>query len=256
MRSALIPERQALGLPMLASLAGHGAGALLLIGFAAFSMDTRPIVDPEKAMEVSMVVLPKSKTSVPHPPTKAPIPRGDIPTAEAPPAPIRESDLVVHEPDAPKSEAKGAPDRNTSREELLRKLAMEEMLAAAPDGMIDRMATDPNSTTDQGINAIGPGTLGDPEFARYQQQLQQLFMKNFNVLPTTTSDLVCVMTVEVDATTGKVKGYSVKSSSGNLSYDAAAERAVQAVSTVPLPPERFVPLLARGFDIRFVPPRR
>ena len=60
----------------------------------------------------------------------------------------------------------------------------------------------------------------------------------------------------VNPNNGRVTDYSIKTSSKNASFDAAAERAVQAVPSVPLPPEKYKDALNQGFDVRFEPPRR
>lgn len=256
--SILLSRPDPLGFGLVASLAGHATVGALVIAMAVLAPPSSPPVDPEDVMEVSMVVLPRSESSIPDRASKAPIPRGASPEAAAEPAPVRESDLSLPEPEV--EPARGAPERHTSREELLRELEMQALLADAPDGPVDRSASDPHSTTEEAIHAAGVGTLGDPEWARYQQRLQQLFMSKFSILPTSSmSELVCVVNVQVqirpEDDMARVVDVEVAEPSGNLSYDAAARRAAEAVRSVPLPPERFVHVLQRGFQVRFVPPQ-
>lgn len=207
-----------------------------------------------------MVVLPKSKSNVPDRASRAPVPKGVVEPTTAPktePTPIRESDLKVHSPEA--KEAKGSPDRSSKREALLRDLQISDLLANAPDGTRDRLRSDPNSTTDLSINALGTGTATDPDWARYQAKLQSLFLKGFHPLKTITDSnpgLVTVIQIEVDSLSGRVKKHSILKSSGHPSYDASASRAAASVSTIPLPPDRFLDYLRSGFEVKYVPPGR
>jgi TonB family protein len=259
-RAANSPE---LVLPVVLSGAGHVA-LVGVVALAAWLMPAPPPrIDPRDVMEVSMVVLPKSATRLPERAMKAQVARGDVPKAETP-APIRESDLKIHEPEPELTE--GVKDREIDpdkakppdRAELLKQLALQDLLADAPDGPFDRLASDPNATSDEAISAMGRGSIGDPEWARYQQQLQQLFMAEFSPLPTIGEQnpgISCIVSVEVEAD-GTVTRVGISTPSGNASYDGAAERAAAAVPKIPLPPERFRHLLVDGFDVRFVPPRR
>lgn len=252
--SVLTPTPQSLGFPMVLSIGLHGGLVCALAISAWLFTDDAPLVDVNDTIQVSMVVLPKSETPIPDRASRAPVPKGTSLAAETAPAPIKESDLTF---DDPKAEAtQGAVDRSADRARLLRQLQMKDLLADAPEGKVDRSQTDPNSTSDEAINAMGVGTLGDVEFARYQQQLQDLFRRHFNPLPTIVEknpNISCAMKVKVDSSTGRITWHGISRSSGNMSYDAAAERAVRSVTSVPLPPSRFLPLLEQGFEIQFEP---
>ena len=252
--SVLVPTPQSLGLPMVLSISAHGALLCAVAISAWLFADDAPLVDVNDTIQVSMVVLPKSATPIPDRASRAPVPSGEVPTADTPPAPIRESDLAFEDPKAKPSA--GAADRSTDRARLLRQLQMKELLTDAPEGKVDRSATDPHSTTNDAVNAMGVGTLGDIEFARYVQRLQDLFRPHFNPLPTIVEknpDISCAVKVKVDASNGRITWHAVSGPSGNMSYDAAAERAVRSVTSIPLPPQRFLPLLEQGFEIQFEP---
>ena len=67
-------------------------------------------------------------------------------------------------------------------------------------------------------------------------------------------NIQCTLRISADSKTGLLTGHAVQTPSGVPAYDAAAERAVSSVGRVPLPPERYRPLLAEGFTINFTPP--
>jgi hypothetical protein len=202
-------------------------------------------------MEVSMVVIPKSKTDMVHRATKAPVAAGAKTEALAPDAPANPSDMKFKTEDA--REAKGderAKDTDADRRRLL--LAL--MTSDAPEGVVDQVASDPDSESDVAINATGTGTATDPELARYVASIEALFKKNFFPLPTiliSNPDIMCEVAVTFDLSTGKLTGYNITKPSENASYDGAAERAVQAVTKVPLPPEKYKARFTDGYLVRY-----
>jgi hypothetical protein len=225
---------------------------------------------PEDVIEVSLVSLPKTDARMAQmdvaPPTlpspvvpDAPAPERDPGTADQgapePEPPVNPSDLAFREKDAPK-EAKGDPDRER-REELRRDLirqAQRQALLDAAAGTEPSQAGDPDSTTTERIDLGGPGTVADPELARYVQSVRTLFMQNFRPLPTVAQqnpDLVAMIQVRFDPASGSVQTWVWTKKSGNVSWDAAAERAVEAVTRVPLPPEKHAARFADGYTIRF-----
>jgi TonB family protein len=241
-RSALIPERQSLVLPFMAALVGHvGVALMLSLLMLLAGLRRGPILDPNDIMEVSMVVLPKTESRMPERATRAPVPRGeDTPTAPQPKPPV-ESDLAVVQPDAPKAE--GSPDHSDRRTELMKELRRKQLLAdaAADIGAVDREASDPDSTTDQAVNTGGSGAAADPELALWVQKVREKFMANFHPLPTIVSanpNIEATVAVRIDEA-GNVLSRSMHKPSGNPSYDAAAERAADAVTQVPPPPEKY-----------------
>jgi TonB family protein len=255
-RSTLIPERQPLAFPVVLALFLHVLVAASIACVGMFTPDPKPILDVEN-IEVSMVVLPRSK-GLPDRATRAPPPPvgESTPTPAEPPLP-RESDLVVHRPEA-KATA-GTQNTARDRDRLMRELTMQQLLqdVEAPVGEVDRQPTDPNSESDEAINAGQAGLIGDPELARYIAQIEALFMQHFKPLPTIVAanpGIKCSIRVQVDPDTGDVTGYEVVGASGNSSYDGAAERAVQAVARIPQPPEKYKSVAAAGYTIHFAPP--
>ena len=245
--------------PTVVSVFGHGT--VLIFGLASSLLMShcgpkKPIIDPDKSIQVSMVVLPKSKHRMPDRAARAKVPKGQAKKPNPQPRPIRESDLTVHKPEvAPKA---GNPNRSADRDAALKDLMRENLLEnlLAPDGPRDRDATDPDSDATESINALGPGVRSDPEYAKYIGKVQALFMKNFKPLDAVVSgqpDLVCVVHVTVDSS-GRVTGQQVVEPSGNPSFDASASAAAAAVTADPLPPERFLALMAQGYTIKFHPP--
>lgn len=269
-RSALNPERQSLAVPLILALLLH-LGVVMLIICMGYLPGRRPPPFEQNAMEVSMMVLPKSQRAMPDKASRAPTPSRDVPAPkEAPsagtakpsePPPVRESDLVLNKPDAkPVEGAKTAdPDAAKAREDLMKQMLMEQMLEQvedAPVGTVDRTATDPDSESDEAIMASGAGQRGDPELARYVASLQKLFNQNFKPLPTIVAanpGIKATIRVSIDPDTGDVLSYDFVKSSDNDSYDRAAETAVQAVSKTPVPPEKYKEEARQGLVITFEP---
>lgn len=252
-RTALMPERQSLILPFLASAFGH-VGIVTVAGLATvllqFCGPKKLIIDPDATMEVSMMMLPKSETNLPDRAERAPQPTGQpTPTPTPAPTDLATSDLTVKIKEAAPSKP-GVDQRLL--EEAMRELEMAAALQDldAPVGTADRQATDPNSTSDEAFSGGAIGGNADPEYARYITTLQRLFNGAFRPLQK-DPNLTCTMHVDVDPSTGVIIGQRVKVSSGVAAFDAAAERAVQEVAKVPFPPEKYLPMMAQGYDIRF-----
>jgi TonB family protein len=256
MQSALSRPRDSLILPMLISIVGHGG---MLLGFAGFTFlmtfcgDARPILDPDDAMQVAMVELPRSRTNMPDRATRAPKAVG-APTPEPAPAPDvkHTSDLAVK---VDKAEPK--PGVDTKRlEDALAQLERDQALADmdAALGQLDQAATDPNSEATEATATSGTlGTPGDPAFVRYIAEVRAVFLDNFQVIPAirdANPGIQCTVMVQVDAT-GAITDATVSRSSGVDAFDAAAMRAVQAVTRVPLPPEQYRDRMAQGYAIDF-----
>jgi TonB family protein len=264
LRTALSPEPQPLLPWLVVSVLGHvfavggfwGATALLSLLSAVLPMCAAPPPPITDAIEVSVVSLPKSAGNVPDRASRVARAEGvQAPNPDEPP-PIARSDLKYQTPEVdPKT---GNTDR--SRQQMLDALEREQMLQDlmdAPEGPEDRNATDPNGTADAAIAALGVGSRGDPEFQRWVAQVQQLLMQHFKPLGAVTEgrpDLRCMVKLTVDPEDGSVDGYEVSESSGIVPFDQAAERAVQEIPALPLPPEKYRPLLAGGVAFRFTPP--
>lgn len=245
------------------SVALHGfvaIVALLVSVVGPWLFPERPLVDPDQAIEVSMVVLPKSRNALPDRAMRAPTEAGALAPTEVSPdeAPVRESDLAFP---SPVPEPKGDPNADLRREEMMAEMERERLLQdlSAPTGEYDRDATDPNGVGDLAMNTGAQGDPADPEYARYIMQLQQLFMQHFRPLPgiaQANPGIRAEVFVLVDPETGVVRESRFKKSSNNEAYDRAAELAVQEVGTIPLPPEKYRHLAKSGYVIQFDPPRR
>lgn len=270
-RSALSPDPEPLVFGLIGSVVLHVlVAATLIVGsvIAAFVAPPKPLMEIE-SMEVSVVMLPHA-TRAPDKATAAPRTKGDTPlSADAPkttePPPPKESDLAFQDPNAKAptpvkpTEEKTAGTQGSAeadRQRRIRELMMQQMVDDAAEGEKDRQATDPNSQATERIDLGGSGANADPELARYLAKLRALFMAHFDPLPAVVQanpNLKTVVRVEVDPDSGKVTGYTISKPSGNASFDGAAERAVQAVDSVPLPPEKYKDRLAVN-NITFEPP--
>jgi outer membrane biosynthesis protein TonB len=239
--------------------------AVLMLLSALPSCQQKPLM-LEDVVEVSLVVLPKSdskmaqmdvRTKTPPAPVikDAPPPEKDpglTTTGKPEPTPPNPSDLVIRDP---KVQPKGDPDREareTERREALRRLAMANL--DAPEGTKPSTAADPDGTSDERINLGGTGVLADPELARYAQRVRELFMSKFNPLPTIREqnpNIEGILRVRFDVDTGKVKSWEWVKRSGNPSWDGASERAVEAITVVPIPPAKYKNQFIDGYLVRF-----
>lgn len=250
-RSVLNPEPQSLALPILVALMAHVFFGSTLVCMSYLQPKPAPILE-DHAMDVSLTVLPRSQTRMPERAQRAPRTAGEVAPAKAvEEQPLRESDLTFPQKDTKPKE--GTSEVADAREAALRKLLLEDI--DAPEGEVDRNASDPNSDSDEAIN-MGTGAAGDQELARYIDSVRKLFMANFAPLPALVSanpGLKCTILVRVDPETGAVTGYEIVKSSGNESFDKSAEAAVQAVPNVPLPPEKYREGAKDGYRIVFTP---
>jgi hypothetical protein len=246
---------------VIVSFVAHVAAiAIVALVTAIFAWLRGPLIDPDQAIEVSMVVLPKSRNALPDKAMRAPREAGAQAPSEVSPeeAPVRESDLA-YEREVPKPE--GDPNADRRRDEMLAEMERERLMQdlAAATGEYDQDASDPNSTADFGLNTGAQGDPADPEYARYIMQLQQLFMQHFRPLPgiaQSNPGIRAEMYLVVDPESGAIEEYRLKKSSSNEAYDRAAELAVQEVGRIPLPPEKYRHLVKGGYVIQFDPPRR
>jgi hypothetical protein len=262
--SVLVPERQSLFAYVGCSVLFHvvavvgawGTTAGIAVMSALLPMCHTPTPKISDAIEVSMVSLPKSKLDVPDRAQRVKRATGEVPSPVPPP--IKQSDLKF-ETDKPKPDAGNADEaaRQQLMEEMERERLLEDMMAA--EGAVDRDATDPDGEENAArLAGIGAGAKGDPEFQRWVGQVQQILMAQFKPLGAASQDrpdLKCLVDIKMDPTTGEITSYEVSGPSGVFSFDQAAERAVQAVPSLPLPPEKYLPLLEEGVGFRFTPPR-
>lgn len=263
-RTVLEPERQSLVPFALLSALFHAVTATSMWGVTAFAgvfaalvpmCDTRPPPISD-ALEVSVVSLPKSKSTLPE--RASHVDRAVGVQAEAPPPPVAESDLKF-KTDVPDPKSKGNTD-DSARQKMLEELTRQQLLdelSDAPSGTVDRLASDPNGVDDLAIAALGAGSKGDPEFHRWEAQVQKILMQHFKPISAITEghpDLACIVTIDLDPTDGTVKSWEVTEPSGIVPFDQAAERAVSEIPSLPPPPEKYRPLVAKGVGFRFTPP--
>ena len=162
------------------------------------------------------------------------------------------SDLAVKTKKARTNEGVDTKKLEDAMAELERQQALDNMEAAL--GQLDQNATDPNSDLDEASANGAVNAMGDPEYARYINQVSQAFMAEFHPLQSirdANPGIRCVIHVQVEPATGRIVRSDVTRPSGVEAFDAAARRAVEALSTVPLPPEKFRDRLAQGYDIEF-----
>ncbi len=257
MKSTLHPSGQSLLLPFVLSVFGHG---LMLGGFATVTLlltfcgPRKPIIDPQDSIEVAMVSLPKSKSNMPDRATRAPEVAG-TPTPTPAPAPDvkHTSDLAIKTEKAKVQKGQDTKRLEEQQKKLLEDLEREAAMDAAM-GQLNQSATDPDSEVEDGAASGAIGTPTDPEYARYITQVQVLFDDQFNPLQSIKNanpDIKTVIHVSVEPGTGRIVRYDVTKPSGNESWDAAARRAVEAITTIPLPPEKYRHLMEQGYDITF-----
>jgi len=250
LRSILRSNRASFLPATVGSLVLHTFG--LVSFFAAPSCSNRhPIV--REAIEVSMVALPKSQRNVPDRLARAPRATGaDVPMDELPP--LEQSDLVIRKPDAP---VQGGNTEDALREQMIADLERARLLddlIDAPEGRVDRNRTSPDGQLDLDIAVLAAGAPGDPEYQRWVAQVMQILIPLFRPLTQGNADLTCRVNIQLDPATGTIIGWEVVTSSGVRAFDAAAERAVQDAGKLPLPPEKYLPMLAEGVGFDFVPP--
>lgn len=254
-RTVLIPERQPLILPMgcsvlvhvgavVAALTARGAMALIVATVPWCSSEPEPLIKPD--IEVSMVSLPR-RLNVPDRAARVKRAAGEVPTKPDEPPPIKESELVVHkeEPKPKKGNSPKPVERPDAAAERTRQALLDELLNA-PEGTVDRNATDPNGTGDAQLAALGAQAIGDAEFARWKNRVQATLEQKFQPLGN-SEGLLVTADIKIDPQTGRILSYELSTRSGVMAYDAAAERAITSTSELPVPPEKYWPLLEVEF---------
>ena len=241
---------------------GH-AGFLVLLWITSLISGwwnhLRPPFDPQEVVQVSMVVLPRSADPLPdrtqRTASRKSNPQPQPQPKKPPPEPVRTSDLEVVAPKPQPQPRPSTQERNRketdSRKKDERDRLLEE-LRNAPTGAVDRDQTDPNSEFDFALRALGAGAASDPEFARYKARVQQIFMRHFAPLPALVAanpDLRCTVEIRVEGDSGRVRKRTIAQKSGVPAFDAAAIRAAEQVPVIPLPPEKYLPLVESGYHI-------
>ncbi|HHO54104.1 MAG TPA: hypothetical protein ENK18_25345 [Deltaproteobacteria bacterium] len=254
-RTALIPERQPLFLPMGCSvvlhvgavvgvLAARGAVGLLVAILPWCNEAPEPLIKPD--IEVSMVSLPR-RLDVPDRAARVKRAAGEVPTKPDEPPPVKESELVIHEdkPEPKKGNTPEPVERPDAAAQRTREALLDELLNA-PEGTMDRNATDPDGTGTAELAALGAQAIGDAAFARWKNQVQAILDQKFQPLGS-SSGLLVHAELRIEPSTGRILSYDLSKKSGVMAYDAAAERAIASVGALPVPPEKYWPLLEVEF---------
>ena len=248
-RSVLRPEPLTLGKAVPASIGLHVAIVAVLVGFQSMRPDHGPMIDPDDVMTVTVADMPPAKAAITQKAMKAAAPPKGAPDTPTPQPPPTASDMVQQTPDAPPA-PKGM-DKST-RDELMRQMkkqALLDSLADAPEGAFDNAAASPDGVEGGGGSSTGPF---DAELSAYAAALKRALLANFNPIQTDTS-LRTVYVIRIDAS-GTITDYDLKSGSGNASFDAAALRAIVKTRKVPVPPESHrEAILKSGMELEFVP---
>ena len=238
-RSLLAPRPFKPGIALPVSLGLHAAVAVAILLAGKFAPDSGPMINPDEVlMEVSMLAMPKQTTAMPQKAERAPTPVKGTPE---PPVvePIKtNSDLI--DPTLPPPEVKGQdkvkedPDREKALREMRRQAAMANLQPDAPLGTQDRARTSPDGV--EGATGSSSGSVGDPVLAAWHEQIKGAVFPNFKPIQT-DAGLEVILAVTIDRQ-GNIVGTSVRKSSGNVSFDAAARRALDKTGAVPpAPPE-------------------
>jgi len=266
-KSALNPDPQPLWPGIGCSVFLHGGlGLVALVASWLTALlpscgDRPPLID--NSVEVfSAETLPR-RLNVPDKAERAPRrKKPERPAPKEPPAPepVKESDLVVKkEAPEPEPEPEGNTDDERARqqalEELLRDEALEDLLADAPEGEVDRLPTDPDGEVgaDPTVAVLGAKAQGDPAFARWKAEVVRQLRGRFKPVGS-TEGLSVVMNVWFDPRSGRISRWAIGESSGVLSFDKAAERAIEAAGSIPPPPPAYEPLFdAEYVEVEMVP---
>ncbi|MEN0063796.1 MAG: TonB C-terminal domain-containing protein [Myxococcota bacterium] len=261
-KSALHPDAQPLWPGIGCSVFLHGGlgvfalvvswvGPLVMAFFPSCSR-VEPLI--QDSVEVS-VVLPK-RLNVPDKAERAvrrEKPKKVVPKEVPKPDPVKESDLVVKKKDVPEPEPEGNVEDEQARQKALQDLLdddeLEDILANAPEGKVDRLPTDPDGEVgaDPAIAALGARAKGDPAVGRWKNEVTEKVRARFKPIGP-RDDLSTIVHVWFDPRTGRIKRYVVAKSSGVLAFDKAAERAIAVAGTIPKPPPAYQAL----FDVEYV----
>ena len=136
--------------------------------------------------------------------------------------------------------------------------------ASAPDLMSGDLTVrstwglDRRSAGTPTLQAAATTQSDNEELSGYAAEVTALFEYNFHPPKRVVARRPAISAqyhVDFDPLTGRVLGWAQYESSGARAYDAAVERAIDSVETVPLPPEKFKDVVGSRFTITFRPPR-
>ncbi len=274
--SVLSPPPQSLGLAAIASIGLHVGGVIIFAGWTLLCSTGEPVRDIRPSIEISFAEmkhapgLPQLAMRTPTPPSldsqPAPAPAPEPQPVAPEPPPPRESDLVIHTPEpppAPQSPAPvvptPAPDNSAERQQALDRMRADqdradrlaELQDRARTGDHNQEATDPNATGSENLGSAS-GNPSDPELARWRAMTQTRFADVFSPIHNDPG-LLAKVRVTIDPSSGMIRSTRVLQSSGNASFDAAAERSAKSLIRIELPPSRFREMVGSNLDITYEP---
>jgi outer membrane biosynthesis protein TonB len=272
--SVLSPTPQPLGLAAVASIGLHVGGVVIFVGWTLLCGAGEPVRDLRPAMEIDFAlvaqadVMPQVAMRTPTPPSfdkpapTAPAPE-PVPAAPEPPPP-RESDLVIHTPEpvpAPPTpvaqtpapaQPRPAPDNSADRQRVIDAAQrLEDLMNEARVGPRNQAATDPNGNSDITVGS-GSGAVTDVELSRWRATTQARFAEVFSPIQNIPG-LKAVVRVTIDPESGIIRETRVLRTSGNASFDAAAERSATSLFRIDLPPPRYRDIVGSNLDITYEP---
>jgi hypothetical protein len=134
---------------------------------------------------------------------------------------------------------------------MAREARLAALQADARTGDRNQEATDPNATGSENLGSAS-GNPADPELARWRAMTQARFAEVFSPIQTDPS-LNALVRVTIDTNSGMIRSTRVLRSSGNASFDAAAERSAMSLRLIELPPSRFREMVGSNLDITYEP---
>lgn len=270
--SVLSPPRQPLGLAAIASIGLHVGGVIIFAGWTLLCGASKPIDDIRPSIPIDFALVAQAD-GLPQLAMRMPTPQNvDEPTPPAPapepvapePPPPRESDLVRHTPEpAPAAPApvtptpapvqpRPVPDNSAERQQAIADAQrLADLMAEAREGPRNQDATDPNGNSDVTVGS-GVGNPADRELALWRARTEALFAEAFSPIQSDPS-LRAVVRVNIVPNTGEILGTRVLQSSGNQSFDAAAERSAMSLQRISPAEEKYRSIVGSNLDITYVP---
>lgn len=222
----------------------HAAGFALIARVGQCTSASAPLFKSEDVLVVEMAgELPRTNRMVQKAERTPDVAAGAVPTPTVPTPP---DSMALRDP---KREAAGDPAADRAREALIRELRKQAALKdlSAPLGDEDRAAASPDGV-DGATAALGSGRPTDPELARWWASARPVVQDGWKPLRsicTAHPELVTEVGARVEGD-GRVTGTPrVLESSGDVSFDESARRALLKSNRLPPLPAKF----ADGLDV-------
>lgn len=232
---------------------GH-AVIFAVVTLARCSGGEEPLFKPQETIQVALAGPPKNVTRMPQKAERAPdAPRApDVPKAPDTPPPPNTSDMAFKTPDAPPTKGNPKADLMQKKlDELQRQRALQDL--NAPVGTEDRAASNPDGSEEGGPEATAG--INDPALAKWQAEVKRRVEANWHPLLATCQanpSLAVQVAVKIDATGAPTETPRVVKSSGNVSIDESARRAVEATGRLPAPPAGYNVTATNSFKCKEV----